>query len=130
MFRRGDGDPQILLVERKNEPYKGCWALPGGFLEPDETLHDCAVRELREETGLLVDEFAEVGSFSAPDRDPRRRTITIAFVATIGGGTEPKGADDAVDARFWSLETLPALAFDHADIVAAARRHMQGREPA
>ena len=140
---------EVLLVRRGGEPFKGCWALPGGFMEMDETIEHCAVRELEEETGLR---FAEqdlrlIGVYSAPGRDPRGRTVTAAFRVESGErGTEsgewrtesgewraesgerrvengePVAGDDAAEVRWWPLAALPPLAFDHADIVAAARR--------
>lgn len=119
---------EVLLVRRGGEPFKGCWALPGGFMEMDETIEHCAVRELEEETGLR---FAEqdlrlVGVYSAPGRDPRGRTVTAAFRVESGERRAESGeavaGDDAAEVRWWPLATLPPLAFDHADIVAAAQR--------
>lgn len=119
---------EVLLVRRGGEPFKGCWALPGGFMEMDETIEHCAVRELEEETGLR---FAEqdlrlIGVYSAPGRDPRGRTVTAAFRVESGErraeNGEPVAGDDAAEVRWWPLAALPPLAFDHADIVAAAQR--------
>ncbi len=126
---------EVLLVRRGGEPFKGCWALPGGFMEMDETIEHCAVRELEEETGLR---FAEqdlrlIGVYSAPGRDPRGRTVTAAFRVESGErraengerraeSGEPVAGDDAAEVRWWPLAALPPLAFDHADIVAAAQR--------
>lgn len=118
------GKQRLLLVRRGNEPYKGHWALPGGFLEMDETLEACARRELKEETGLEVAlRFEELRSFSSVDRDPRGRTVTVAFLAVVPIA-EVKGADDAAEARWFPLEELPPLAFDHEDIVNVARRRL------
>ena len=115
---------EILLVLRGNEPYKGCWALPGGFMEMDETIERCAVRELEEETGLRVAEqdIRLVGVYSAPDRDPRGRTVTAAYAIRKGVplGVATAG-DDAAEIRWWPLNALPPLAFDHAQIVADAQ---------
>ena len=119
---------EVLLVRRGGEPFKGCWALPGGFMEMDETIEHCAVRELEEETGLR---FAEqdlrlIGVYSAPGRDPRGRTVTAAFRVECGERRAESGeavaGDDAAEVRWWPLAALPPLAFDHADIVAAAQR--------
>lgn len=119
---------EVLLVRRGGEPFKGCWALPGGFMEMDETIEHCAVRELEEETGLR---FAErdlrlIGVYSAPGRDPRGRTVTAAFRVESGERRAESGeavaGDDAAEVRWWPLVALPPLAFDHADIVAAAQR--------
>jgi 8-oxo-dGTP diphosphatase len=112
---------EVLLVRRANEPYKGCWALPGGFMEMDETIEQCAVRELKEETGLAVApaEAALVGVFSAPGRDPRGRTVTVAYRVDVDEAA-PVAGDDAAEVRWWPLAALPPLAFDHAEIIAKA----------
>ncbi|MDX1628181.1 MAG: NUDIX hydrolase [Fulvivirga sp.] len=115
---------EILLIERKNDPYKGKWAFPGGFVEEDEDLHTACSRELEEETGLKIDSknLKQVGAFGTPGRDPRGRTVTIAFTASITNDNyEIRGGDDAAKARWWPLADLPSLAFDHADILASTR---------
>ena len=109
--------PQVLLIERGKEPYKGYWAFPGGFLNMDETTEQCAIRELEEETGLKISEVQQVGAYSKVDRDPRGRTITVAYLAIIRKPTEVKGQDDAAIAKWWKINSLPPLAFDHADIM-------------
>jgi 8-oxo-dGTP diphosphatase len=113
---------EILLVQRGNEPFKGCWALPGGFMEMDETLEHTAVRELEEETSLKVDEqdIRLIGVYSTPDRDPRGRTITAAFALHVEKANAAAG-DDAAEVRWWPLNELPQLAFDHTQIVADAQ---------
>lgn len=115
---------EVLLVRRGNDPYKGCWALPGGFMEMDETLEHCAVRELEEETGLKVDEqdIRLIGIYSAPGRDPRGRTVTAAYLVknVECRMKDAHAGDDAAELRWWSLFALPTLAFDHAQIVADA----------
>ncbi len=123
---------EILLIQRGNEPYKGCWALPGGFMEMDETLEHCAVRELEEETGLKVDEqdIRLIGVYSTPGRDPRGRTVTAAFICSPKLGelsarlTEEcvKAGDDAAEVCWWPLNALPPLAFDHTQIVSDGQR--------
>ena len=116
----GQGSRRLLLVRRGNEPFKGCWALPGGFMEMDETLEECARRELKEESGLeTTARFEELKSFSTVDRDPRGRTITVAFLAVVAV-SEVKGSDDAAEARWFALDELPELAFDHEEIVQTA----------
>ena len=117
-----DGQQRLLLVRRGNEPYRGCWALPGGFMEMDETLEQCAVRELVEETGLTVGMGALrlVGVFSAPDRNPRGRTVTAAYAVEAPACQCAMAGDDAAEVRWWPLAALPPLAFDHAAIVAKA----------
>ncbi len=118
-----EAEPKVLLIQRGDEPYKGCWAFPGGFMEIDETTEQCAIRELEEETGLKVDEVHQIGAFSKVDRDPRGRTVTVAYLAFVDTPVEVKGQDDAANAEWFPLSALPALAFDHADIMKAVKAH-------
>lgn len=115
---------EVLLVSRGNEPYKGCWALPGGFMEMDETIEHCALRELQEETGLTATESALrlIGIYSAPGRDPRGRTVTAAFLLRLTVDASATAGDDAAAVRWWDLDALPPLAFDHAQIIADSLR--------
>lgn len=113
-------DAQVLLIQRGSEPYKGCWAFPGGFLNMNETTEECAVRELFEETGLKVDEVHQLGAYSKVDRDPRGRTITVAYLVILDQPMPVIGQDDAALARWWPLSSLPRLAFDHNEIMADA----------
>lgn len=108
-------EPKVLLIQRGNEPFKGWWAFPGGFMDMDETLEECAIRELREETGIEVteDDIMAFGTFSAVDRDPRGRTISKAYLVTVDKPIEVKGQDDAVKAEWFNINELPELAFDH-----------------
>ena len=110
-------EPKVLLIQRGNEPYKGCWAFPGGFMDMDETAEQCAIRELEEETGLVVSHVQQIGAYSKVDRDPRGRTITVAYLALIDSPVPIKGQDDAASAQWFPLSTLPPLAFDHAEIM-------------
>ena len=120
-----NGSRKVLLIRRGNEPYKDCWALPGGFLNMDETLEECARRELKEETGLMpIGEMVELKSFSTVDRDPRGRTITVAYLIEMPL-TEVRGADDAAEARWFPLDELPPLAFDHDEILKVALEKIQ-----
>ena len=112
-----EADPKVLLIERGNEPYKGCWAIPGGFMNMDETTGQTAIRELEEETGLKVEELHQIGAYSKVDRDPRGRTITVAYLAIIDEPIAVTGQDDAAKAEWWPLSDLPHLAFDHYDIM-------------
>jgi len=115
-----DGERRVLLVQRGNEPFRGMWAFPGGFLNMDETLEQCARRELKEETGLDTPiRFEELKSFSTVGRDPRGRTISVAFVAEVPL-SEVKGGDDAAEARWFPLDEIPQLAFDHGEMLQAA----------
>lgn len=110
-------DPKVLLVERGDEPFKGCWAFPGGFMNMDETTEQCAIRELEEETGLRVSDVHQIGAYSKVYRDPRGRTITVAYLAIVDEPIAVNGQDDAAKAQWFPLSTLPELAFDHDDII-------------
>ena len=112
-----EAEPNVLLIERGADPYKGCWAFPGGFLNMDETTEQCAVRELEEETGLKIQELQQIGAYSKVDRDPRGRTITVAYLAVIDSPCEVIGQDDAAKAQWFPLDALPDLAFDHDEIM-------------
>ena len=109
--------PQVLLIERGNDPFKGCWAFPGGFMNMDESTEQCAIRELEEETGLQVTDIHQVGAYSKVDRDPRGRTITVAYLAIIDAPKEVSGLDDAAKAKWFPIDALPPLAFDHDEIM-------------
>ena len=109
--------PRVLLIQRGNEPFKGCWAFPGGFMNMDETTEQCAVRELEEETGLRLSSVRQVGTYSKVDRDPRGRTITVAYLALVDVPVPVQGHDDAARAQWFPLSALPPLAFDHAEIM-------------
>jgi 8-oxo-dGTP diphosphatase len=122
--------PKVLLIQRGIDPYKGCWAFPGGFMNMDETTEQCAIRELEEETGLKVSDIFQIGAYSKVDRDPRGRTITVAYLAIIDEPVAVTGQDDAAKAEWFPLSALPELAFDHADIMAdAIRLYRQIRNP-
>ena len=115
-----ENEPKVLLIQRGNEPFKGQWAFPGGFMNMDETTEQCAVRELEEETGLKVSKIRQIGAYSKVDRDPRGRTVTVAYLALIDNAEKVKGLDDAAKAQWFSLSQLPKLAFDHEDVMADA----------
>ena len=115
-----EANAKVLLIQRGDEPYKGCWAFPGGFMNMDETTEQCAIRELEEETGLKVNEVHQIGAYSKVDRDPRGRTITVAYLAIIEKPVSVVGQDDAAKAEWWPLSALPQLAFDHDEIMAEA----------
>jgi 8-oxo-dGTP diphosphatase len=109
--------PKVLLIQRGADPFKGAWAFPGGFMNMDETTEECAIRELEEETSLKISGLHQIGAYSKVDRDPRGRTITVAYLAIIDAPVEVKGQDDAAKAEWWPLSDLPHLAFDHYDIM-------------
>ena len=121
LFAEKEGQMYVLLIQRGNDPYKGYWAFPGGFLNMDETVARCAERELEEETGIVLTGMQLVGIYSDVERDPRGRVITAAYAAMT---TMPKAtaADDAAAAKWWPLDALPKLAFDHDKILADAMR--------
>ncbi len=115
---------QVLLVERGIEPYRGCWAFPGGFVKMDESCEQGASRELQEETGLTGAYIRQFHTFSEPHRDPRERVITVAYYALVRK-TEVRGGDDARLAAWFSLEQVPQLAFDHDQILRTALRELR-----
>lgn len=112
----------VVLVKRGNEPYKGCWALPGGFVEYGERVENAAIREAKEETGLNVELVKLIGVYSDPNRDSRGHTVTAAFLAK--GEGKLKGGDDAKEAKVFKFEELKRikLAFDHEKIIEDALR--------
>jgi len=112
-----EAEPKVLLIERGDEPFKGCWAFPGGFMNMDETTEQCAIRELEEETGLKVSEVHQIGAYSKVDRDPRGRTVTVAYLAIVAAPMAVCGQDDAAKAQWFLLSALPELAFDHDEIM-------------
>ena len=120
VFARSDEGMKLLLIQRKNEPCKGKWAFPGGFMNIDETTIDAARRELKEETGLMVGELIRVGVFDAVHRDPRERIITVAYYTILDKPAEVSGLDDAAQAKWFLLTELPDLAFDHREILQEA----------
>ncbi len=115
---RGD---EILLIRRVHAPFAGSWALPGGFLDEDETLEACAARELMEETGVTAGALRLIGTYSEPGRDPRGRTVSVAFATDVDATTQAQAGDDAGEVGWFALDSLPELAFDHARIIGDAR---------
>ena len=128
LFGLEEGELSVLLIQRGREPYKGCWAFPGGFMEMDEDAEHGALRELREETGLEPMEIRQLGAYTGVDRDPRGRVITIAYYALVGKG-EVRAADDAAAARWFPIGEIPPLAFDHDQILRDALQALRRDEP-
>ena len=117
---------KVLLIQRGIEPYKGRWALPGGFVKIDESAEECARRELQEETGLQGVTIEQFHTFSDVNRDPRERVISIAYYALVKL-SEVRGGDDASEAQWFSYDDVPSLAFDHDRILRMALRHLRDR---
>ena len=109
-------DEKILLIKRKNPPFKGMWALPGGFVEYNETTENAVVREVLEETGLKTKIHKLAGVYSDPERDPRGHTITIVYMLDVING-KLIANDDASEVKYFSLNDLPNLSFDHEIII-------------
>ena len=125
IFTIVDGALNVLLIERAHDPFKGRWALPGGFLELDESIDTCARRELAEETGVTDVYLEQLYTFGAVERDPRGRVVTVAYFALVPeGNVDVRAASDAKAAGWHPLGGLPGLAFDHADIVALAHERL------
>jgi 8-oxo-dGTP diphosphatase len=112
-------DNQILLIKRKNDPYKDKWAIPGGFVEYGERTEEAVLREVKEETGLEAKIGSLVGVYSDPKRDPRKHVVSVAYLLKDIIGVE-KGGDDAKEAKWWNVNKLPELAFDHHYIISDA----------
>lgn len=110
---------KLLLIQRANPPFAGSWALPGGFIEEHEDLLSSVQRELEEETSLKIEEMTFFGAYGTPGRDPRGRTITLAYYALLSSDRPPqiRAQDDARAVRWFELQDLPELAFDHAQII-------------
>jgi len=115
---------KVLLVERGIDPFKGMWAFPGGFMRIDETAEECARRELKEETGLELSYIRQLGTFTGVHRDPRERVVSIAFYS-LARHSEVRGGDDAAKAKWWAIDDVPQLAFDHDYILRQAMKRIR-----
>ncbi len=128
VFGLDEDDLKVLLVQRGGEPFKGCWALPGGFVEVHETTDQAALRELEEETGVRDVYLEQLYTFSRVDRDPRERVVSVAYYALVKLNEHAvRAATDANDAAWFSVEEATNLAFDHDEIVGMARERLRGK---
>jgi 8-oxo-dGTP diphosphatase len=117
VFVKEQDDVFVLLIERGREPFKNKWALPGGFIEMDETLETACKRELLEETGLKVEKMTQFKTYDAIGRDPRHRTISVIYFTELNEKQQVLGGDDAARAEWFPVSDLPELAFDHKQIL-------------
>ncbi|WP_025125931.1 NUDIX domain-containing protein [Myroides odoratimimus] len=120
LFKKYLNISQILLIKRKNEPFRDYWALPGGFVDENEDLEIAAKRELREETSIDLNQLTQIKAYGKPFRDPRSHMVTVAFWAEVGEEVIGKAADDAKELKWFNIDDLPQLAFDHLDIITDA----------
>jgi 8-oxo-dGTP diphosphatase len=128
VFGLDDGTLKVLLIRRALPPFEGKWALPGGFVHIDETLDEAARRELEEETGLKLSYLEQLYTFGAVDRDPRERVVTVSYFALVKLlDHKVQAATDARDAAWFAVDDVPALAFDHVEILAAARTRLRNK---
>jgi 8-oxo-dGTP diphosphatase len=128
VFGVDDEDLKVLLVQRDKDPYAGRWALPGGFVEMDESLDDAARRELQEETGVTRLYLEQLYTFGDPGRDPRGRVVSVAYYALVKLAEYPvQAATDARDAAWFAVSDVPALAFDHPRILKTAVERLRGK---
>lgn len=128
VFGLDDDDLKVLLIQRGIEPFKGKWALPGGFIQVGEDIDTCARRELQEETGLKNIFLEQLATFGTPKRDPREHVVTVAYYALVNLiDHTPSAATDADNAAWFALDDLPKLAFDHAKILKTAKERLQGK---
>ncbi|MDD2200160.1 MAG: NUDIX hydrolase [Bacteroidales bacterium] len=125
IFNKNRNDLFILLIKRNNPPFKNMWALPGGFVDMDEDLINAVERECFEETGLRLKGFRQLEAYGKPERDPRGRNIAIAHYIVLNEKLEPIAGDDAKDARWFLVNDLPELAFDHYEIIADGIKKVQ-----
>lgn len=126
-FSLREGDLQVLLIQRADPPFEGSWALPGGFVDLGEPPEDAARRELEEETGVRDIRLEQLRVFGEPGRDPRGHVVSVVYLALLPAQstTHIRASDDAADARCWPVHGLPALAFDHAEVLACALRRLR-----
>jgi len=120
LLYNSENDVEVLLIKRAREPFMGCWAFPGGFVDKDESLETAASRELLEETGITGIQLEQIGSFGDPGRDPRGHTVSVVFCSVLDDRLDPSAGDDAAAAEWHSALAPPELAFDHQKILRLA----------
>ncbi len=125
IFALRDDDLQVLLIKRRYPPFEDTWAIPGGFVEPRESIEDAASRELFEETGVRNVHIEQLFTFGQVDRDPRGRMITVAYFALVPKPLAVQAGSDTTDAQWKSVYGLPKMAFDHAEIVNYALKRLR-----
>jgi len=127
-YSKADG-VSVLLIQRKYEPFKGGWAIPGGFVLETESLEEAAERELEEETGIKVNYLEQLYTFGEPQRDPRQRIISVAYFGLVKAAQyqELKASTDAENAKWFNIKRLPSLAFDHKHILAIAIERLRAK---
>src|SRR6056297_2725363 len=118
VLKKKENNIQILLIERKNEPFKNMWALPGGFVDKDEDIETAAYRELKEETSIEDINLSQLHTFGKPGRDPRGHTISVVHTGFLKNNNQKiQAGDDAKNLQWFSVDQLPELAFDHQEII-------------
>jgi 8-oxo-dGTP diphosphatase len=129
LFAVGQGTLEVLLIQRDGPPFEGHWAFPGGFVNVGEAPRDAARRELEEETNIQDVSLEQLRAFGNPGRDPRGHVVTVAYLAVIPMDTRrrPEAGSDAAQTRWWSVDELPPLAFDHADVLTYALKRLRSK---
>jgi 8-oxo-dGTP diphosphatase len=128
VFGLDDEDLKVLLIQRGAEPFVGKWALPGGFVQMEESLEEAARRELEEEAGIRPSHLEQLYTFGAPGRDPRGRVVTVAYFVLVKlSDYRPRASSDAREAAWFSVWDTPKLAFDHAEVLSTALQRLKGK---
>jgi len=129
LFAVGEGALRVLLIQRNKPPFEGAWAFPGGFVNLGEAPRDAALRELKEETSLQNLVLEQLHTFGEPGRDPRGHVVTVTYLGVVHADAprRTEAGSDAAQARWWSVDQLPLLAFDHADVLAYALRRLRSK---
>lgn len=128
VFGYEEGNISVLLIKRKYEPFKGHWAIPGGFIEDEESLEHAVERELHEETGIKINYLEQLYTFGKPDRDPRGRVVSIAYFGLVRPNAfNILASTDAEQAQWFNINELPKLSFDHKEILKTAITRLQGK---